>query len=442
MKKFLPWIKGHIVAVILIAFAIIALPAMIFVSAGMSSSTRDKAQSEVDDGLRDINRISVRFIAPSADPDVPPVEFDRAPNAATIERLKTYIEGLRAQTDGVVEVATERSRAGREPFLEGVFPEPEPSRETALRQEANRAWLDAHVALLDDAEIGAPPSEDEVLRDLQGRRSREEGRLLNLQEEGARLTAEQAAEIAEILVERRLALYRDRALELAFYASPDVFVGVEEWTEQGLPEIEQIWEWQQLLWVHESIIAALVEANLDPLTQLVRRAPSGAVKRVLSIEVDGWDVRFREPSAPAGDISAPIMPDYEASITGRAAFPTRPNPLYDARYATIELIANSAEIPGIVGAFASSNFMTVIDMDLESVDRTEDEAEGYAYGGADHVIKATLQVEVLLLRTWTVDYMPPSVRAALGAPPMEGAEPEQIEMQPEPTGRGGARGRG
>jgi hypothetical protein len=38
---------------------------------------------------------------------------------------------------------------------------------------------------------------------------------------------------------------------------------------------------------------------------------------------------------------------------------------------------------------------------------------GYAYGN-EHVVKASMEVEILLLRSWTVPLMPESIRMILG----------------------------
>ena len=77
------------------------------------------------------------------------------------------------------------------------------------------------------------------------------------------------------------------------------------------------------------------------------------------------------------------------------------------------MIVASEKLPAIINAFHSTSLMTVTDVDLESIDVWEHMRNGYAYGN-EHVVKASMEVEILLLRSWTVPLMPESIRMILG----------------------------
>ena len=65
--------------------------------------------------------------------------------------------------------------------------------------------------------------------------------------------------------------------------------------------------------------------------------------------------------------------------------------------------------------------MTVTDVDLYEVDIWEDLERGYYYG-SDHVVRAVLSIETVWLRSWMKDFMPSTVRTALGVPQEQSQE--------------------
>ncbi|TVQ32246.1 MAG: hypothetical protein EA376_06250 [Phycisphaeraceae bacterium] len=429
MNKALGWIKSNLAIVIIAAVAIIALPTLLFLSARMSTGLRNQVQSEVDEDYRAIQQISARFRIPSLDPTEPAIEFTRPPNQPTIDLIRERIEDLSNQSEEFRVVAERRNREGKRILLgptvdealvmidngekpPGLFPEPDSGRETRLRQEVSSAWIEAHRQALRRNGAGAPPSPQVVLQQLQSRWDQERSRLMT--DGRTVMDEEDQRELRERLTAERLSLYRQRAQDSSFYADMSVFAGVSPWTEASLPTLPTIWDWQHRLWVHEDLLAAIARANIDPDTGAPRFVPEAAVKRVERIRVNPW--RFDEAGATpstGGNISSEISRNFDASITGRAGWPLRPNPLYDTRYAELTLIVASDKIIDLINGFSAVNFMTVIDIDIEHVDHQSALAQGYVYG-ADHVVRARITVETLWLRSWMSRLMPPEVRNAVG----------------------------
>jgi hypothetical protein len=118
-------------------------------------------------------------------------------------------------------------------------------------------------------------------------------------------------------------------------------------------------------------------------------------------------------SAGSSLVSQPgrVPQDPRVSITGRVSSPE--NKLFDVRRARIELVVSSEKLPSVIEAFHSTGMMTVTDLDLEPIDVWEDLRQGYAYGN-EHVVKASMEIEIVWLRSWTAGLMPATIRAVLG----------------------------
>ena len=110
------------------------------------------------------------------------------------------------------------------------------------------------------------------------------------------------------------------------------------------------------------------------------------------------------------------------------SWPDSANPFYDLRYAEIDLVAASSQLPAVLDAFNSTNLMTVTDFDTVEFDPVPGFQQGYFYGG-DHLVRVHLRVESVWLRHWMKPYMPPSVREAMGIPPEPEDEPAQESDQ-------------
>src|SRR5690606_37057380 len=166
---------------------------------------------------------------------------------------------------------------------------------------------------------------------------------------------------------------------ILFYASPQALASVAPYAGTSVPELEVCWEWQWVSWVNQMLVDAIRAANEPDFA--VAHAP---VKRIERIEVEP----FAYPASgkqPVTDTTSELGRSFDASLSGRAYSPDSPNAVYDARYATLQLIVSSQRIPEVLDAFARSNLITAIDLDVAAVDDLQALAEaGYAFGG-EHV---------------------------------------------------------
>jgi hypothetical protein len=97
--------------------------------------------------------------------------------------------------------------------------------------------------------------------------------------------------------------------------------------------------------------------------------------------------------------------------------------MYDLRHATIEVIVDSAQIPRLFDAFAQTNFMTITNINLSEVDAWSELDKGFYYGDSS-VVKATIELETVWLRSWMQPWFPKAIRTQLGIPEDKPAEGE------------------
>jgi hypothetical protein len=92
----------------------------------------------------------------------------------------------------------------------------------------------------------------------------------------------------------------------------------------------------------------------------------------------------------------------------------------------MELVVDTQRLPEVLDAICSYNFFTVTSMRLSAVDPFDDVQSGFFYGSAP-VTKVSLTIETVWLREWTMQYMPPQIKEALGI----GAPPTSAESSSE-----------
>jgi hypothetical protein len=423
MKNVLPWIKAHLVFVILMVVAVVAFPVMFVISSGMNAKVRTSVEDDIRAQARELNALNVSY---SVEPVVPGAEgftATRPPNAATTEALRALIGQSAEQVQRAREAVVAFNRNAFKPIVDGLFPKPEASESVAKRDAMARRWVQWNTQMLADAGAGSPPPAAEVARRVEERRLREVDRLVGV--DPSALTPEIEAELREILSRERQQVYQAPAQQsILFYASPDALASVAPYTGTSVPDLDLTWEWQWISWVNQMVVDAIRAANEPSLA--VIDAP---IKRLERLEVEPFAYPA-EPRPPVGDVTGEIPTNFSASLSGRAYDPAQPNALYDARYATVRMIVASRRLPEILDAFARSNLITVIDLDVASLDERQALAEaGYAFGG-DHLVRVHMRLETLWLREWTREFMPPAVRARLGVQPPEGQQNEDAAGNP------------
>ena len=127
----------------------------------------------------------------------------------------------------------------------------------------------------------------------------------------------------------------------------------------------------------------------------------------------GDDFEPTKPSKPVNNNkeTRPRYGEEEGLIESHTA--RADSTLYDTLQVRLRMIVSTARIPTILDTFAQHNFTTVIDIDLQPVNKFESLEEGFDYG-AEPVSELTVVLESVWLRAWTVELMPASVKEAIG----------------------------
>lgn len=456
MKKLVPWLKSNWVSMTAILVALLAAPVAMYFAGSWRASVLKSVENNVNQDISSLNAIDVTYQVQPFLSGQQEISVKTVPNEASTKAVTAILERVLAESAAVRDEALAFNQRDMRPLITGptveenLFPEPvDESSRLRLLSRMVAEWPRAHEELLRRNQIGMPLSADQVIAALQQVQRQEVSRL-DAGQPGRTLTPDEQAEIARILSERRLQIYRNEARRVTAYADAAVFKGVRPWGSTTVLPLEVAWQWQTLFWVHAEIIRAVVTANADTVGGWlpVYDAP---VKRIESITVSGPSKPGqasspggggdRDPSAPASDGSEPqpagdekaeLARDFSQSHTGRSSWPAMANPIYDIRYVDIDMIVSSERLPAVLAAFPKTNFMTVVGLSFADFDPSADLREGFDYG-SEHLVRASIRVETVWLRGWMKQWMPAKVRAALGIPedpkPEQASEGQQQEEQ-------------
>lgn len=455
MKNILGWVKSNIVVVASLLVILIAIPAGFVFASGWNKKIRTAREAEAKDAMSALSpqKTTVNYTVPAAMPGEKSLEVKAVPSKELTQWFAAERAKVKEEVAAVVKEATAFNNKGRRPLIDGLFPRPANAREGdakllefigVLSGRRDGSVPSAYATMLqkygagDKAEAGkiatALKDLDQRVRDSNGNRP---------------LTNDELDELTKQLVDRRIGEMRRRAQEVSFFASPASFTTPQAKVLTGyhqipvypgsdVPTLEQAFVNQWDFWVLEDIVAAIAKANSTPEGDRlpVEQAP---VKRIVSLNVKlppipGYSIADRVPQTGSREsdgssefAAEPPFPggvpvDKRVSITGRKT-DTEANKVYDVRIADLEVIVASDRLQALLSALSQTNFMTVIDLDMESVDVWAEMADGYYYG-PDHVVKARIMIETVWLRSWMTPFMPVAIANNIGAElPEEEAAP-------------------
>jgi hypothetical protein len=431
VKGFSAWAKANWLILVLTGVALVALPTMLFFSSRLSAGLRKEVQTKADGDWKFIVSTSniTYTIHSVTEPDKKAFELSAVANKALIEKFAARREAITKQAALVGAEAIEFNRDDHKLLLADIFPRYKEGYEQLGPIKFAEAYIRAHADLLKAVNAGGPVDSDALAAQLEDFRQQQISRVTS-QSGDAQMTEEETRKLTDELIALRLGRCRQHAASLDFFADDSIFIGVPVKPPERAPTLSTFWDWQMRYWISSDLLRAAATANSGSTTGV----PGGVVKRVLRISIDpppypevpdAYKPGEGEAITPQTKDPAPI--DYRASITGRYSDPSSGNQYYDVRTASLDVIVSSERLPQFFDALAATNFMTVLECQLEAVDPLEDLREGYFYGD-EHVVKARLTIETIWLRAWTKPYMPASVRTALAVvedpapPPAEGAE--------------------
>lgn len=369
-------------------------------------------------------------------------------------------------------------RSEYKPLVEGLFPKPALTEAQAASPTAADVFVEKEAIKLNEMEdamlgkrgrpnpygqlltsvrAGGPLDATRLEETLRDMRARE---IEKITSNARQLTEEEAARLKSQLQDRRLAELQANAQRAGVYmtleallpnagaaapsgprrrgaaADPNATSAIvhERITPAELTRPNMfLKQWD--LWVLGDFLAAVRLAN-----QGSEGADKAVVKRIESIEIrlpEGMKpidmaaksedpemaaLMAAEPEAPpTSDVPAGMVPlDKSKSITGRIRGGW--NEVYEVRRIKATCVVSSARLNEFLAAIAKVNYMSVTDLDMTEVDAWAALEEGYFYGD-EHVVRVTLEVESIWLKSWLVPMMPEELRKALGMKVEEAAPP-------------------
>ena len=451
MAKIMGFIKANLLIVISIALIVILLPVGWFFSSGWNASIKQATEESYNAEKRKLTGASnVDYSLPAVLAGEGQLSESRAPNKIVTEFYKEQKAQREAQVAEVLERGTAFNRGDHGVLIGGLLPEA--SDDGELRRLGRE--LAELIAGTDDS----PSYSARLLRRLNGGDAPAPAALassLNQYEQqqldayrasspDGNVSESQQEQLRRDLISRRLGEYAGRAESLAFYC-PLGAIQTEQ-AEPGYSHIPstppprnqitsaEVFRWTWDAWVVSDVLSAVARANTDSagVSLSVPDAPVKHVERLRLLDPgldapagasasDFQDDDFGSfPSDRGGRSSRPIQGSAggdpavgapPASFTGRSGGGA--GSPFDIRYVEMTVVASSKGLPRLIDALGKTNYMTVIDMDLSPVDVWGQLQRGYYYGD-EHVVRATLTIETVWLRSWTTPLMPASVKSSLG----------------------------
>ncbi len=429
MSGILKFLKQRWLPIVCVLVVLGTLPTAWIFSNKWNAEILKTAEDDAGDKLNKIKRARVTYVIPSVVPGQQDTTISDSPNAAMTAWVADQRQQRVEQAGLVMADATKRNKAKHGPLVQGLYPEG-PGNDSQLKRQM-REYLELmtgdaragkpswYTRTLREAGAGTVPNAAELGQLIAEQKDREEA-IASAESEDGRVDAERQKQIDESLVSRRIGEYRRHAQGFSFYADESVLGGhnlfptpsMEARDGAQVPSHEEGFMWMADAWVLEDILGAIGAANTGVGGERTEVELS-PVKRIVKLEIDKLPLFGARKGDPGGLISrdgrAPLDPN--ASITGRVS--SSENSVYDVRNVRLELVVSSEKLPSVIEAFHSTGLMTVTDLDLTEIDVWDDLSQGYAYGN-EHVVKASMSIEIVWLRSWTVPLMPKTVQQILG----------------------------
>jgi hypothetical protein len=178
------------------------------------------------------------------------------------------------------------------------------------------------------------------------------------------------------------------------------------------PTLNEAFGWNFDYWVVSDLLAAIDRANTDAGGTRAN-VEHATVKRIERLSVEALPVTAKaDPNAMTSDepdeVTLAEGTDPGVSITGRVT-----TSQFDVVKAQMTLVVDAQALPRLFEAFAETNLMTILDLDVTEVNVWDDLRLGYYYGDGA-VVRVDVEIETVWLRDWTTPMMPESVKEALG----------------------------
>jgi hypothetical protein len=459
-QKIISWCKSNVVLVILIAFCIAAVVGLPMIAQGWTEKV-EQALKQRAGNFKKLDKLQATSVTPPGSTEATKVAVNQ-------DLLDAYIEvtgKLRVEAEEVIVKSLELNKKNYVVLSTELFPTPPSDQRETLPQQFFRLLESEYKTIRQKLNAGAPIAADALVVYLEEARVRFMETSLSTKH-NAKLTKEQRSSLEKHLSELRMFKLRTHAQDISVYFD-DSILNIPEFDIRTEVSVGTLFIWQWRYWVVADILGAVSLMN-DAQTVL-----TSPIKQVVMLEVLGMPIIGEEgksggqgggsggggsagpkpggpprpspmggpggsggrptpgggrptpgggrptpptptggPSGPGGNAQPPSRDDETGSLaqsqTGRKS-----GGLFDVIQVRIKMIVDTQRIPEILDGFSSYNFYTVIDLDLQPEDKFVALGDGYDYGSAS-VSEMTLVLESVWLRAWTTEYMPSSVKRAIG----------------------------
>lgn len=422
-------VKKNIPIIVCLVIVVAAVVADFIPLGGFRDDLRTKAAARAGE-YDAINGILTKSrTLPSVDPSNPdPKPLDVFPTQAVIDAGKAVTDQLSGSSEALIENVVKRTE--HKPLVDGALPAPQFVQSDAFKrayQQITDLSINGRANSLPVKimKAGFAPTAEDINREFERvRRNIQDtmaivanGQVTNQEQVNAAIQAETGT-----LQDR---MVRDVANKCLIYISPEalkVQPAVVAATGQLEPSV--IFIAQLGLWVQEDLYRGIRSVIDQSGAKNVTQSP---IKHLLAVDVMerfiGIDPTApSDPNnptpAPSSDPNQPIAHNYRLSPSGRAS-----NGLYDVIHLRASMIVEAEKLPMVLDQIGRGRLLSVITVErVEPVDPAVAANAGYFYGDKP-VVRVDMLLEDLLLRQWTVQYMPERVKAMLGiqpAPPPPG----------------------
>lgn len=455
MSNIIGFIKGNLVVVISIVMILAFLPVGYVFSSKWNTKVYEKANSAYNGEKRKLTSAGkITYALPAVLDGEEDLSETRAPNNAVTKFYQDHKSQREQQANEVVSRGEEFNKGDHVELVVGLLPaaadgpaQKRLGREMAEAIVGTNTSSSVYERKLQRLNAGSPPDPETLVITLEEFKEREQQGYENSSADG-KMTTPQKEQLDKDLVARRLGEYIGRSKALTFYCSPEAFIEEKKATSgrtsvrsskktgysvipSSVPPLSMIdealvfnWLWDY--WIVSDVLDAAALANRNPVSGAMA-IPDASVKsieqiRISMIELGDVAIASIDVDDDPGQFNRtrndPVVDDRstdkaQGTFTGRVGGES--SSAYDIREVEIVIVASSQDLPRFIDALGKTNYMTVTDLDLDEVDIWDDLERGFYYGD-NHVVRATITIESVWLRSWLEPIMPDRTKTALGIP--------------------------
>jgi hypothetical protein len=419
MAKILDIVKKNLISIICGVIALVAVGALYYPVSGYY----DELRTEADQRVAVYNSLNTLRTKPRTlpvtsltDTTAPPLEG--YPTQAVINAWRGVTDKIKLESDQMYQTAIDLNKAGHE-VLE---PDALPSGGVAALGEFRRKYQTEMITITPEARkvsmvgrilgAGAPPTVAEI---EEARRAAEAELRRGAAGFNAEILKQQLDDRkSKIPRELREKAAKENKMYAQFDPAPAVPMLPELSSSTTAITAEAVFRAQMTMWVQRDVLKALAAVNKDATE--VANAP---VKHLFSLRVSDASINafgsslsmaqsFAGGAPPTTEPSQDLPKNPNASLTGR-----RSNGVYDVLRFNLRIFVEAEQVPRVLQELSRNQFITVINVNQQSVDLGRWQAFGYFYGDKP-LVQLDLSGEELFMRAWTIPLMPKGVKLALG----------------------------